>query len=176
MPVPRLLPAAAAGDVVCQLATGHHVFAAKPTQSLQDAASASAAPPAAPLLALSPPLDLGRTAQLAAFQILMAPIVHEWYGLLAARGLSPLKSMLLDQGVFAPFGTAVFLAYLALVTHSGAPAAYVVDKLGAILLANWLVWPAVQLANFAYMPLRYRVLVGSAVGFAWSIYLSFATH
>ena len=69
--------------------------------------------------------------------------------MLAVRGFSPLTCMLLDQGVFAPFGTATFLMYLAACTHSSSPTLYVLDKLGSILLANWAVWPAIQLANFA---------------------------
>lgn len=154
--------AAAAGDIVCQLSTGHHVF--KPSLLL-DA-------PAATTL----PLDAARTAQLAAFQLAMAPVVHEWYALLAARGLGPFACMLLDQGAFAPLGTAAFLLYLAMVSHAPSPALYVAEKIGAILLANYAVWPAIQYANFAYVPLRYRVVVVSVASFFWSAFLSFATH
>ena len=106
----------------------------------------------------------------------MAPVVHEWYSLLSARGLSPFACMLLDQGCFAPFGTAVFLLYLAMVSHAPSPTLYVAEKVGAILLANYSVWPAIQYANFTYVPLRYRVIVVSVASFFWGAFLSFATH
>ena len=36
--------------------------------------------------------------------------------------------------------------------------------------------PAIQLANFAYVPLRYRVVVVSVASFFWSVFVSYATH
>lgn len=40
------------------------------------------------------------------------------------------------------------------------------------LLANWQVWPAIQLINFRFVPLRFRVPFTSACGIAWTLYLS----
>ncbi|KAN0065875.1 hypothetical protein ACQY0O_001006 [Thecaphora frezii] len=40
------------------------------------------------------------------------------------------------------------------------------------LLANWQVWPLVQLVNFRFMPLKYRVPFVSSVGILWNIGLS----
>lgn len=40
------------------------------------------------------------------------------------------------------------------------------------LLANWKVWPAIQLANFRFVPLRFRVPFTSACGIFWTLYLS----
>jgi len=152
---------AAAGDVLCQLATAGRAHADGASESA--AAAAAAAAPAG-----SAGLDLGRTAQLAAFQLLMAPCVHEWYGLLAAHAPSPLAMTVFDQAVFAPLGTALFLGYLALSSGFKAPGEYVLDKIGPILFVNWAVWPAVQYVNFKYTPLRYRVVVVSIVSFCES--------
>ncbi|PWN51064.1 hypothetical protein IE53DRAFT_314564, partial [Violaceomyces palustris] len=40
------------------------------------------------------------------------------------------------------------------------------------LLANWKIWPAIQLINFRYMPLKYRVPFTSSCGVLWTLYLS----
>lgn len=40
------------------------------------------------------------------------------------------------------------------------------------LLANWQVWPLIQLVNFRFVPLRFRVPFTSSCGIAWTLYLS----
>lgn len=40
------------------------------------------------------------------------------------------------------------------------------------LTANWKVWPAIQLFNFRFVPLRFRVPFTSSCGIAWTLYLS----
>lgn len=40
------------------------------------------------------------------------------------------------------------------------------------LVANWQVWPLVQLINFRFVPLKYRVPFVSSCGVVWTIYLS----
>ena len=75
-----------------------------------------------------PAIDAFRTAKIASFQLMMAPLVHQWFGLLAARALSPLVSMALDQAVFAPLGAAAFLGYVALTERYPSPAHFVLDK------------------------------------------------
>ncbi|GAA5960690.1 hypothetical protein JCM8115_001799 [Rhodotorula mucilaginosa] len=46
----------------------------------------------------------------------------------------------------------------------------------AILFVNWQVWPLFQLFNFRYVPLRYRVPVGSIAGILWTCFLSVKTQ
>ncbi|KAI5477973.1 protein Mpv17 [Pseudohyphozyma bogoriensis] len=41
-----------------------------------------------------------------------------------------------------------------------------------ILFVNWQVWPILQLINFRYIPLKYRVPFGSLCGIAWTCFLS----
>lgn len=41
------------------------------------------------------------------------------------------------------------------------------------LKANWMVWPAVQTANFTLVPLEHRVLVVNIVSLGWNCFLSY---
>jgi len=46
------------------------------------------------------------------------------------------------------------------------------DMYKPALIANWQVWPAIQLINFRYMPLAYRVPFQASCGVFWTLYLS----
>ncbi|GAA5832603.1 hypothetical protein JCM11251_001383 [Rhodosporidiobolus azoricus] len=50
------------------------------------------------------------------------------------------------------------------------------DNYWAILSVNWQVWPILQLINFRYVPLPYRVPFGSICGIAWTCFLSWQTN
>ncbi|KAG8995071.1 hypothetical protein FRB94_009481 [Tulasnella sp. JGI-2019a] len=41
-----------------------------------------------------------------------------------------------------------------------------------VTLSSLKVWPAVQLVNFRYLPLSYRVPFQSSCGVFWTVYLS----
>ncbi|RDW84215.1 Mpv17/PMP22 family protein [Aspergillus mulundensis] len=41
-----------------------------------------------------------------------------------------------------------------------------------LILNAWKVWPACSLVNFLWVPVDWRVLVASVVGFAWNVFLS----
>ncbi|EXJ59762.1 hypothetical protein A1O7_03909 [Cladophialophora yegresii CBS 114405] len=45
-------------------------------------------------------------------------------------------------------------------------------RIFGIIWASWKLWPWVALVNFIWVPLQWRVLVGSLVGFGWNIFLS----
>ena len=40
------------------------------------------------------------------------------------------------------------------------------------LKANYVLWPAVQIVNFRFMPLQFQLPFVSTVGIAWTAYLS----
>ncbi|OQE21033.1 hypothetical protein PENSTE_c012G08513 [Penicillium steckii] len=45
-----------------------------------------------------------------------------------------------------------------------------------ILKAGWKIWPVVAFVSFLWVPLQWRVIVTSLVGFGWNIILSFLSR
>jgi protein Mpv17 len=41
------------------------------------------------------------------------------------------------------------------------------------LTSNWMVWPFVQVVNFSFVPLDYRVLFVNGLSIFWNCYLSY---
>ncbi|GAC97611.1 integral membrane protein [Pseudozyma hubeiensis SY62] len=145
--------------------------------------------------------DLARSGRFMAFNVGMAPLLAEWNRFLefrfplrsssagtgAASAVASAASaagkvsfralgnrLLMDQLVFAPFGLAMFVGAMGYMERGSTDG--VKDKFREMyipaLLANWQVWPLVQLVNFRYMPLKYRVPFVSTVGILWTIGLS----
>ncbi|CDZ97346.1 Peroxisomal membrane protein MPV17 and related proteins [Phaffia rhodozyma] len=89
---------------------------------------------------------------------------------LAALG----KRVFADQIVMAPIGLVLFIGTM------GALEGKSIDEIGnkykemfgPAIVANWSVWPAIQLINFRYMPLAYRVPFQSSCGVLWNLYIS----
>ena len=50
------------------------------------------------------------------------------------------------------------------------------DAYSTALLANYSVWPVVQLINFKIMPLQYRLPFVSSLGILWNAYLSWINN
>merc|ERR1711874_468201 len=86
-----------------------------------------------------------------------------------------MRRVMTDQIVFAPFGLALFVGAMGIMEgrHSFET---LKEKYNDIyipaLLANWKIWPALQLFNFGVMPLRLRVPFSASCGIAWTLYLS----
>ncbi|SCV70514.1 BQ2448_1908 [Microbotryum intermedium] len=91
--------------------------------------------------------------------------------------LQLVKRVAADQLGLAPISLFIFLMSMSLL--EGLSDEELWDKIRhnylPILLVNWQVWPLLQLINFRYVPLRYRVPYGSILGIGWSAFLSFKT-
>lgn len=65
----------------------------------------------------------------------------------------------------------IFLSSMA--TMEGSSVKKRLDKLWwPALQTNWMVWPAVQVINFTYVPLIHRVLFANIISIGWNCYLS----
>ena len=124
-------------------------------------------------------LDLSRTMRMSLWPLLTTPLVARWYTLLGSQWpRSPLKRMIADQLIWAPPATMAMLMFFGGLEHrNGAPvfdAAQERVKASYIptLTANWAVWPAVQLVNFAMVPPSLQILFSNLVGLGWGFYLS----
>ncbi|KAH8927219.1 hypothetical protein BT69DRAFT_1278209 [Atractiella rhizophila] len=85
------------------------------------------------------------------------------------------KRVFADQMFMAPLGLALFLTSISLLEGMEIPDIWEKFKelYFKILLVNWRIWPIIQLINFRYLPLRYRVPYSASMGVLWTIYLSY---
>lgn len=89
-----------------------------------------------------------------------------------------IKKVACDQLLFAPNFLAIFLVTLG--TVQGENYETVVCKLkrdyADVVIANYKLWPWVQLVNFYAVPLQYQVLLVQTVAIFWNSYLSWKTQ
>ncbi|GJQ84918.1 hypothetical protein Trydic_g525 [Trypoxylus dichotomus] len=113
----------------------------------------------------------------------LGPTLTVWYRLLAKHvgmkgSLVTVKKVALDQFLFAPFCIGALLTVLG--TVQGQPPKETMRKLKRdytdIMIANYKLWPAVQLLNFYVVPLNYQVLVVQCVALSWNTYISWKTQ
>lgn len=106
-----------------------------------------------------------------------------WYRLLAKYvgmkgSLVTVKKVALDQLLFAPFCIAGLMSVL--FTIQGQPPKQTINIIKKdytdILIANYKLWPAVQLVNFYIVPLNYQTLVVQCVALLWNTYISWKTQ
>ncbi|KAI9831494.1 MAG: hypothetical protein M1826_003384 [Phylliscum demangeonii] len=99
----------------------------------------------------------------------------------SAAGLhvgNTLAKVVLDQTLGAAVNTLAFVAFMAALQAGGGMgkgtvvAAAVRKDFWPIMRAGWRLWPLVSLLNFTLVPVHRRVLVASAVGVGWGVYLS----
>jgi len=114
---------------------------------------------------------------------LVAPCLRTWYLTMerivkvqGSRGA--ISKVLLDQGLFAPCFIVLFISSAS--TLNGLSPKEIQINLKRdypeILLTNWKLWPATQLANFYFVPFQHRILVVNIVALVWNTYLAFKTN
>lgn len=113
--------------------------------------------------------DLLRTGRMTFFGAAMAgPVLVGWYRFLeryvnlSTTNKTLLARVAVDQGAFAPVNIVFFFAGQGLLEGKsfGQIGEKLYDKWGTTLVANWKVWPAVQLLNFKFVPPeQYVVLI-----------------
>ncbi|GFH23205.1 40S ribosomal protein S17, partial [Haematococcus lacustris] len=109
------------------------------------------------------------------------PIAHFWFQFLDMRIMpgaptSPLAvvcKLVLDQGLMAPLGTALFFMGMKVLEgqpHRALPE--VKEKLWPVMLANWAVWPLANAINFAIIPPSQRILYVNVLAVVWTAFMS----
>ncbi|XP_007241597.1 protein Mpv17 isoform X1 [Astyanax mexicanus] len=113
----------------------------------------------------------------------VGPVVGGWYKVLdqlitGGTKQAALKKMLVDQVCFAPCFLATFLGISG--TLNGLTVEENVAKLQRdyvdALISNYYLWPAVQIANFYFIPLHHRLAVVQVVAVVWNSYLSWKAN
>ncbi|KAJ5806756.1 hypothetical protein N7474_010348 [Penicillium riverlandense] len=113
--------------------------------------------------------DFGRTGRMALYGgAIFGPAATTWFGILQRHVVlkgttsTTVARVAADQMLFAPVNLTCFLSSMAIMEGSDP-----VEKLRSAWLpsyqANLMVWPFVQGANFAFVPLELRVLVVNVV-------------
>ncbi|GAA5984555.1 hypothetical protein JCM11641_006547 [Rhodosporidiobolus odoratus] len=84
------------------------------------------------------------------------------------------KRVAADQLAMAPVSLFIFLLSMSMLEglNEAETKQKIRENYWAILSVNWQVWPILQLINFRYVPLPYRVPFGSICGIAWTCFLS----
>ncbi|XP_060116006.1 protein Mpv17 isoform X2 [Heteronotia binoei] len=113
----------------------------------------------------------------------VGPVIGGWYHVLdrlvpGKTKAAALQKMLLDQGGFAPCFLGCFLAVVG--TLNGLSMEENWSKIKRdyqdTLITNYYIWPAVQVANFYFIPLNYRLAVVQCVAIVFNAYLSWKTN
>uniref|UniRef100_A0A452ICZ3 Mitochondrial inner membrane protein Mpv17 n=1 Tax=Gopherus agassizii TaxID=38772 RepID=A0A452ICZ3_9SAUR len=113
------------------------------------------------------------------------PVVGGWYQLLdrlipGNTKMVALKKMALDQGGFAPCFLGCFLAIAGALNGLSAEENWAKIRRCTprppALSSLFQLWPAVQIANFYFIPLNHRLAVVQVVAVVWNSYLSWKAN
>ena len=98
----------------------------------------------------------------------------DFSGELSLDRINTVKKLILDQTVGAMVNTALFLGGMAALKGKNRQTISrdVQRDFWPLIRNGWKVWPLVALFNFSIVPVNRRILVGSAFGLFWGIYLS----
>lgn len=128
------------------------------------------------------PYDVLRTVRMSLFGLCVdGPLGHAFYKLIDTNVMpdrpksnaAVVTKTAIDQLIYAPIGTVLFLAFLTLMEGRPTEIMSVIQaKAGPVLLANYGLWPLVHLLNFKFVPPEQRILFNNSVSILWTTYLS----
>lgn len=121
---------------------------------------------------------------LSSLRCAQGPGLRKWYGALdtIVKAKTPIgrtiQKMCIDQFVFAPIFLCCLLSVISYMQHQD------IDRVKTkiqsdycdILIANYSVWPAVQIINFQFVPLNHQVLLTQTVAVFWNIFFSWKAN
>jgi len=123
--------------------------------------------------------DVVRTLRFFGVGLLLAgPTMHVWYSTLdrvvKGQGIATaVRKMFADQGFFMPVYLVVFVGVMGALR--GDRLTDIRSKLkrdmAPMMKVSYSIWPAVQLANFQFVPSRHRVFVINIVCLFWNTYI-----
>ena len=113
--------------------------------------------------------------------VIFAPLAHTWYNRVLERyipgtsGRAVLSKVALDQTAWALAVNTLYLTYVTVYVNHGTLSdaeRTVRTKMWPLMKANWLLWPAVQLINFRFVPGPLQVPFINAIILGWSAFLA----
>lgn len=112
------------------------------------------------------------------------PALTVWYRFLSkavtngTNKVVVLKKVALDQFVFAPISTFVFISAWNILQGNNLTTIKkeLSHKYKNIVITSYAVWPFVQIVNFYTVPLRHQVLVVQVIAVFWNSYLCWKTQ
>jgi len=123
--------------------------------------------------------DFIRTVRFFGVGLLLAgPTMHVWYSTLdrvvKGRGIATtVRKMFADQGFFMPLYLVVFVGVMGALRGDRLPdiGSKLKRDMAPMMKVSYSIWPAVQLANFQFVPGRHRVFVINVVCLFWNTYI-----
>jgi protein Mpv17 len=127
--------------------------------------------------------DAGRASRLCAYAaVIGSPVGHYWFHFLdkfifpnaMAHPMTAVVKTLLDQVLMAPAGIALFFSAMSVLEGNSVQEAWqsTKEKFKPTLMANYVLWPAANLINFAFVPPAQRILYCNVVYIFWASFLS----
>lgn len=113
--------------------------------------------------------------------VIFAPIAHVWYNRILSYyvpGVSTkavLTKVFVDQTLWGAAINSLYLTYATFYMQNGTlddAVTNVKTKLWPVMKANWVIWPAVQIINFKFVPLPLQIPFINVVVVGWSCYLA----
>lgn len=130
-----------------------------------------------------PVYDAARASRLCAYAAFIGtPVGHYWFHFLdkfifpnaMGHPVTALVKTFLDQALMAPAGIGLFFTALGVLEgkSTSQAVAEMKEKFKPTLMANYILWPAANLVNFAFVPPAQRILYCNVVYIFWVTYLS----